>query len=166
MGVRELARRVGVTPKAVTDWEKSEVMGTAQLNTIDRALAALGERLMIDSRPLAGSRTHRALERREDRVALELHRAVALKLLDNPEAVLSLVPGNVEKLRGSVQGASALAGVDEWDELAGNEDLGGLVELMIGTDAHAITMRQTSPFLGVLSHDERIAAIARARVEQ
>lgn len=44
--------------------------------------------------PLTGE-----LSPREDRMALELHRAVAKKLLDDPAAVLGVVPENIARLR-------------------------------------------------------------------
>lgn len=141
VGVRQLARQLGVTPKAVTDWEKSEELGTVQINTIARALDALGE----------------------ERVARELHRAAAKKLLDDPEAVLRVVPSNVDRLRRQVRGSSAESWLDEWSELGQTGSLGGLIDVMLGTDQRSINMRQTSPFLGVLTQSERISAIELAR---
>jgi transcriptional regulator with XRE-family HTH domain len=141
VGVRQLARQLGVTPKAVTDWEKSEELGTVQINTIERALDALGE----------------------ERVARELHRAAAKKLLDDPEAVLRVVPSNVDRLRRQVRGSSAESWLDEWSELGQTGSLGGLIDVMLGTDQRSINMRQTSPFLGVLTQSERISAIELAR---
>jgi transcriptional regulator with XRE-family HTH domain len=162
VGVRQLARELGVTPKAVTDWEKSEEQGTAQLNTIQRALDALGEHLVIGSRRRT-SHDPEQLERREERVALELHRAVAKKLVGDPETVLRVVPRNIERLREQVRGDSAASWLDEWAELARNRSLGGLVDVMLGTDQRSIDMRQTSPFLGVLTQPERLAAIELAQ---
>jgi transcriptional regulator with XRE-family HTH domain len=161
MGVRQFARQLGVTPKAVTDWEKSEESGTIQLNTIARALDAAGEQFVI------GSRRHTpndqsALER-EERVTLELHRAVAKKLVDDPEAVLRIVPANVDRLRRRVRGTSAESWLDEWAELAQLGSLGGLVDVMLGTDQRSIDMRQTSPFLGILTQSERVSAIEMAQ---
>jgi transcriptional regulator with XRE-family HTH domain len=163
VGVRELARRLGVTPKAVTDWEKSEEHGTIQLNTIQRALDALGEQLVVGSRRRTPPAPAHPLERREERVALELHRAVAKKLLDDPHAVLRLVPANLDRLRGQVRGVSAESWLDEWSELAHAGSIGGLVDVMLGTDRRSIDMRQTSPFLGALTQSERLAAIELAR---
>lgn len=163
VGVRQLARQLDVTPKAVSDWEKSEEQGTAQLNTIQRALDALGEHLVIGSRRRTSHNPEQLLERREERVALELHRAVARKLVGDPETVLRVVPGNIDRLRGQVRGHSAESWLDEWAELARNRSLGGLVDVMLGTDQRSIDMRQTSPFLGVLTQPERLAAIELAQ---
>lgn len=163
VGVRQLARQLGVTPKAVTDWEKSEELGTIQLNTIVRALDALGEQIVMGSRRRTPHNPQRMLERREERVSLELHRAVAKKMLDDPEAVLRVIPSNIDRLRQRIRGISAESCLDEWSELAQVRSLGGLVDMMLGTDQRSINMRQTSPFLGVLSQIERVGAIELAR---
>jgi transcriptional regulator with XRE-family HTH domain len=163
VGVRQLARKLDVTPKAVTDWEKSEEQGTVQLNTIQRALDALGEQIVIGSRRRTSHNSEQMLERREERVALELHRAVAKKLIGDPETVLRVIPGNIDRLRGQVRGDSADSWLDEWSELAQAGSLGGLVDVMLGTDQRSINMRQSSPFLGVLTQPERLAAIDLAR---
>jgi transcriptional regulator with XRE-family HTH domain len=163
IGLRELARRLNVTPNAITGWEQSERLGTAQLNTIERALAALGEQLVIDTRHIVDGELPNGLERREDRVALELHRAVAKKLLDDPESVLRVVPENLGRLRHTSQGTAAKSWLDEWQELTQTKSIGRLVDVMLGTDSRSISMRQLSPFLGVLSPQERVLAIKAAQ---
>ena len=163
LGLRQLARQMGVTAKAITDWEISEELGTVQLNTLQRALDALGEDVVVATRRRSPHDSEARLERREDRVSLELHRAVAIKLMNDPDAVLRGVPRNLERLRSRVQGASAASWLDEWAELGQTGDLGGFVNVMLGTDQRSVNMRQTSPFLGVLTQLERLAAIERAR---
>jgi transcriptional regulator with XRE-family HTH domain len=163
VGVRQLARRLGVTAAAVTEWERSEERGTAQVNTISRALNALGEQVVVGSKRVIPFSTSQLMERREERVALELHRAVAKKLLDDPSSVLGVIPDNVARLRRLVQGESAQSLLDEWAELAELGSIGGLIDVMLGTDKRSIEMRQSSPFLGVLSQPERLRAIAQAR---
>jgi transcriptional regulator with XRE-family HTH domain len=48
---RELASRLGVTAGAVSQMERSERDGTVQLDTLDRALRAMGAQLRISSAP-------------------------------------------------------------------------------------------------------------------
>jgi hypothetical protein len=102
------------------------------------------------------------LERREDRVTLELHRAVAAKLVWKSSDVMSVVDANLEQLRARVRGTSALSDIAEWARLAKGKRTGALIDRMLGSDPRSISMRQTSPFMGVLSNEERLAAIARA----
>lgn len=159
VGVRELARRLGVSPATVQSWERSEERGVARLATIDKALRAIGEQLLVTTSPIAASRE---LERREDRVSLELHRSVARHLVDDPDATLAKAPANLRGRRANSQGALAGALLDEWERLTAGRHIGALVDILLGTDQHAIDMRQLSPFAGVLSQDERVAAIRRA----
>jgi transcriptional regulator with XRE-family HTH domain len=159
VGVRELARRLEVTGSAVSQWERSELEGSARLDTIAKALDAVGERLVVSSQPV--QRTTRELIRREERVSLELHRAIAKKLIDDPDSVLAVVPANVERMRSVVRGSTANAWLDEWLTLA-RGSLGALVDTMLSTDQWAIDLRQNSPFAGTLTQQERVEAIERA----
>lgn len=158
IGVRELARRAGVTPGAVSQWEDSESKGTLRASTLTKALTALGTSPELETQSLENG----TLTRREDRVALELHRSVALKLISNPDQVLSVVPHNISLMRDVIKGTAAAQWLQSWKSLAQNNQLGPLVDVMLGTDLTSIAMRQTSPFLGVLSQDERREAIERA----
>lgn len=156
VGVRELARLAGVSPGAVTQWEASEARGSIRRATVERALRALGSSLAEEyphPEPLA---------RREDRVALELHRAVAVKLIDRPEDVLAVVPDNLRRIRDRVRGAAARSWADEWERLTTSDRLGPLIDAMLGCDRRSVNLRQVSPFAGVLTNDERVRAIGRA----
>lgn len=164
VGVRELARRMNVTPGAVSQWERSEANRTIQVDTLQRALRALGEELVMESRPVEGDRPRieRApMGRREDRVSYELHRAIARKLIDAPDAVRSVIPDGVEKVRSHFRGPLVKAWLDEWLALSSGP-LGPLVDVLLGIDEHAVEMRQNTPFLGILTQEERLEAIARA----
>lgn len=158
IGVRALARLAGVTPGAVTQWEKSEADGKLRESTLRRVLAAMDTTLEIEFPPPS----HSALARREDRVALELHRKVAAKLVMDPDAVLSVVPANIRSMRERVQGNAAHAGLDRWEYLVENRQIGALVDQMLSTDSVSASLRQTSPFMGVLTAQEREEAIGRA----
>jgi transcriptional regulator with XRE-family HTH domain len=158
IGVRALARLAGVTPGAVTQWESSEEKGKLRESTLHRVLAAMGTTLEAEYPPLSLN----PLPRREDRVALELHRAVAAKLVMNPEAVLSVVPENIRCMRSRIQGNAAHAGLDRWEFLVEQKQIGALVDQLLSTDSLSVSLRQTSPFLGVLNEEERQTAIGRA----
>jgi transcriptional regulator with XRE-family HTH domain len=158
IGVRELARRAGVAPSAVTQWEQSEARGVLRAATLERALAAMGTTVSAEQ---LSKHAPQQLERREDRVARELHRSVAGRLIEDPDAVLALVPANVRRLRTRVRGGSG-ALLDVWEDLAARRELGRLVDVMLSTSERAIEMRQVSPFAGVLNEEERLRAIGRA----
>jgi hypothetical protein len=100
-------------------------------------------------------------DRREDRVAFELHRTVARKLIDSPDGVRGAIPAGVDRIRQNARGPLVAAWLDEWVALS-SATVGSIVDVLIGTDEHSIEMRKNSPFAGVLSQSERLEAIARA----
>lgn len=162
LSVRGFARQLGVTAGAISQMERSEAAGKIGVDTLRRALGALGEDLVVTTRRHGSGRAHRApFERREERVAYELHRAVAKKFIDDPEFVLSLIPGNLSRLRENVRGPLAQQWLDEWERRASGP-IGEFVQTMLGEDDQAKEMRQNSPFAGVLTQAERLEAISRA----
>lgn len=161
VGVRELARRVGVTAGAVSQWERSEERGTIKRETLVRALAGIDPTLVVDG-PVSRRVQPAPFPRPEQRRSYELHRDVARKLIDTPDEVLAVVPGNVERMRQHVHGPMAHAWLDEWLTLS-RGPLGDLLGAMLAIDQHSIDLRQVTPFAGVLTRQERLAAIDRAR---
>jgi hypothetical protein len=101
------------------------------------------------------------MERREDRVAWELHRAVVDHLRAERGRVLALAARNIARLRETRRSPLAEGWVDEWEALLAGPD-GPLVERMLGTDERSVDMRQIGPFAGVLTQDERLIAIRKA----
>lgn len=160
VGVRELARRLKVTPGAITFMERSDASGRIRIDTLTKALEALGTSLDAELPKLSISR----LERREDRVALELHKAIAKKLIDDPIGTRAVVPGNIERLRERVQGAEMKRVLERWEELSSAQNIGPLIDAMLGDSSLSRTMRQTSPFAGVLNEAERLEAIHKAQL--
>lgn len=159
VGVRELARRLGVTPGAVTYFERTDASGRIRQPTLRKALAALGTTPEAEAPSISAQR----LERREDRVALEIHKAVAKKLIDDPVATLAVVPANLNRLTGRIQGEAMEQLLDFWQQLTSAQKIGPLIDAMLADSSLGRTMRQTSPFAGVLTEDERLAAIYRAQ---
>lgn len=162
VSVRQLAAALDVSPSAVIGWEKAEERGVIQVGTLHRALHALGEELVLTSRP--SDPTSRR-QTREERVSLELHRAVVGKLMVDPDAVLDLVPANVEKMRPHVRGDEPAQWLDRWKTLAERRDIPGLVHVMLDPTQDGVDMRQCTPFAGALTQQERLEAIAKASAD-
>lgn len=160
VGVRELARRCGVAAPTVVDWERSEAAGTIQVETLQRALAAMGEQLVMRSR--GREPEVELLERPEHRLGLELHRSIATKLVANPDGLIESARTRIGSMRPSVRGG-ALNWLDQWAQLIEDRDIGGLVVVMLGTTQHDIDMRSVSPFTGQLSPGGREAVLLRAQ---
>lgn len=158
VSVRELARRLGVSPATVQNYERAEASGGIQLDTLRRALGALDATVSIR---VSATPQHRPA-RREERVALELHKKVAEHLLRDTDSTLANVNRFAIDARRRVDPYTA-ALLDEWMRLAEARDLPGLLHAMTATDQHSIDMRQVGPLNGVLSDDERLDAIRRAR---
>jgi transcriptional regulator with XRE-family HTH domain len=159
LGVRELARRCQVAASTVVDWERSEAAGTIQWGTLTRALEAMGERLTISRHGIEVQPIR--LERREHRLGLELHRKIAVKLIEDPRRVLELAKGRIPRSRENVQGG-AKAWVDEWEALIASGDLGKLIDVMTGTSQRDLDLRSVSPFVGLLAAAEREDVLERA----
>jgi transcriptional regulator with XRE-family HTH domain len=166
---RDLAERADVSTSALRRLEAGQ---GSTLRTMLAVLQALDIELALpvptpDPQPgrrRAPSKTHvrPVLERREERVSLEMHRAVARRLRTDGAAVREKARANLPQVRSSVRGSQAQAWVREWGE-ALDGPTGDLVDLLVRQDEHGIDMRQASPFAGVLSDEERVAAIRRAR---
>ena len=98
--------------------------------------------------------------RREERVQLELHRALLGKLISDYATVRSVAARNLVKARAVVRGEQAAGWLDAWQSLLdGPPEL--LVDVLLGEDERSVDLRQVSPFAGVLTQQERLAAIAR-----
>ncbi|GAA4623117.1 helix-turn-helix domain-containing protein [Cellulomonas oligotrophica] len=164
---RDLAEAAGVSVTAVRRLEGGQ---GSTLRTALAVLAALEAPLRVPEVPTrtarrrASSATTAAavLPRREERVSLELHRAVARKMRRDPAEVRAKALANLPKVRENVRGTQAAGWVDEW-ERALRTSTRAVLELALAQDEHGIDLRQVSPFAGVLTQDERMTAIARAR---
>jgi hypothetical protein len=85
-----------------------------------------------------------------DRRSLALHSAVATKL-EADATVIALARRNVERWSRE-HGSPAIA---EWKRILDEAPVSEIVRLLRSTDENAIRLRQSSPFAGVLSADER-----------
>lgn len=101
------------------------------------------------------------MERREDRVIYELHRAVAQKILDAPEEVRATARHNLGRMRLRPRNPYAESWLDEWSALI-DGPVESLIETMLRADERANDLRQMTPFAGVLTDDERQQAINKA----
>lgn len=157
--IYDLAARLGVTAGAVSQMERSEAAGTIKLATLERALNALGRSVQL--RVVEPEQETVPFSRREERVAYELHRVIAKKLLEDPMPVLSVVDGNLAKMRKKVHGRLAEQWLDDWGKVT-HCSVDDTVRLLLDTSEYAIEMRQNGPFAGVLNQEERLQAIERA----
>lgn len=155
LSVRDLARRCEVKPATVQSWERSERASTIQLSTLQRALDAMHQRLVIATEP--------HYSRREQRLSYEFHRLVLDKLRSRPEETLASAATRLPRMRATVRGDLANVWVNEWQAMVDHRDFDELAAVMTGSDQHSIDMRQVSPFDAVLTQDERTEVLERAQ---
>lgn len=128
-----------------------------------RAIASkLGCSPSVVQHAIAQARAARPkIDRRENRVTFELHRAVAELLDQNPSEVIARGMSHVDVMRTRQRDPISKDWMARWKSLLlGNVD--ELKRFMLEMSHDAEDMRQMSPFLGVLSNDERILAIKKA----
>jgi hypothetical protein len=87
-----------------------------------------------------------------DRRGLEMDRAIALKLRDNPES-LNRARSILERWLSSADSQNRPS-LEEW-RLILEKPLDEIIEVLTGVDERSIRLRQSSPFCGFLTTTER-----------
>ncbi|WP_052206991.1 hypothetical protein [Sinomonas humi] len=131
LSIRDIAKRLGCSPKVVQD-------------SIEKA-----------------KRRRPPMERREQRVSWELHRAIADRLRQDPAPILEVARRNIDRMKDRRRDEYARGWVEEWERLV-EGDVSALIDRMLGTDERAIDLRQMTPFAGALSQAARLVAIHKA----
>ncbi len=103
----------------------------------------------------------RELTRDQER-SLWLHRAVAGRLALDPPAVLAQAGKNLQHLRQVHPVGMTTRWLDEWQKVLDSGD-DAVFSALTSSSMHAVELRQNSPFAGVLSKQERIAALEAFR---
>lgn len=109
--------------------------------------------------PVSGNRVYTPLVRSHewiDRRSLALHAAVAEKLAAQPQ-LLDVARANLARWRK----ASSAPVLREWENLIERTPLPQLLELLRSPSEPARRLRQSSPFAGILSPEERQAILSR-----
>lgn len=144
-----LADMAGTSQPTVAAYESGRV--TPNVSTLDRLLAACG--YAIDIVP----DIHSPRWTRVEEKSLAIHRQIAARLLQDPEATIAKARSNLDQLRNADRGHAA-RWLDEWDDLLGRPT-DELVTAMLARTQHAIDLRQMTPFAGVLTDAERTRAL-------
>lgn len=92
----------------------------------------------------------------------ELHRAVAQKLDEDPNGIIKRALLQTDIMKTRQRDTISRGWMMRWEELL-RGDLEDLKAAMLDTDYEAEDLRQMSPFIGVLSQEERLLAIKKAR---
>lgn len=90
---------------------------------------------------------------RDQRRSLWLAYATAGRIVESPDHSLTLARRNIEHMRGTTRG-QARRWMDEWHRLLGGP-IEHLLEVLVSPSPRSRELRQSSPFAGLLSDEER-----------
>jgi excisionase family DNA binding protein len=96
---------------------------------------------------------------RDQLKALWLHRAVAGRLVTDPDAVLAKAMANLGRLRQVHPDGMTAVWLDRWRVILDGQ-IEGVIEALTSVEPYAIELRQNSPFAGVLPEEDRRAVLA------
>lgn len=139
----QLAELAATSRERISTYEREQV--SPQADTLERVLAAMQSELTA-----VPALTF------EERRSLAISTAVAAKLRANPTAVTAKARENLANMRSI--GPSEQRWVDVWDSLLAL-GAGHVEALLTSTDQFARDLRQSSPFAGVLTEEERRAIL-------
>jgi excisionase family DNA binding protein len=91
--------------------------------------------------------------------ALWLHRAVAGRLVQDPDAVLAKAATNLERMCRVHPDGMAARWLDRWRVVL-DSGIEAVLDVLASRSPEAIELRQNSPFAGVLPEAERRAVLA------
>jgi transcriptional regulator with XRE-family HTH domain len=141
----DLAEAGGTSQSAISAYEAGAKSPT--WDTVERLTRAAGlEATVCFHPPLT----------REDRRSLALHRAIANRLEQDPEAVLRRARQTLTRMRAVASEDSQP--LREWSVLL-DRPLGALVAVLTDPSPWARELRHVTPFAGVLSAEERAEVI-------
>jgi hypothetical protein len=97
-----------------------------------------------------------------DEFARAYHRAVAAdRLRAEPSAVLEHARRNIDGwTEGDAFGPGDLASLEEWRRILNEADVNRLVEVITDVSDEGQRLRSSSPFVGVISPEERLEILA------
>ncbi|HEX8291992.1 MAG TPA: hypothetical protein VF570_09575 [Pyrinomonadaceae bacterium] len=96
-----------------------------------------------------------------DEFARAYHSVVADRLRAEPSVVLKHARRNLDRwTEGDAFGSGELASLDEWQRILDEADVNRLVEVITDISDEGQRLRSSSPFVGVLSPEERLEILA------
>jgi hypothetical protein len=92
-----------------------------------------------------------------DALALAYHRAVAARLRTEPKAVIEVARENIARwLSSGSFDAGTAASLHEWEEILDTSNSEQLMAVITEESDEGQRLRQSSPFAGVLTDEERL----------
>ncbi|TIC88247.1 helix-turn-helix transcriptional regulator [Nocardioides sp. GY 10113] len=153
---RAAARSCGIPQSMLSRIESGETQPSVA--TLQRILDGLGAELHLELRSTAAGEPRREKER-----SRWLNRVVVGELMLDPDRVIAIARGNIERWRDVHAGRPPIQeALDRWSEIL-DDGVEAIVESLTGSSEEAEDLRQNSPFAGVLSPEQRERALASFR---
>jgi len=157
LSVRALASLAGVSPATIDRLEHGRVSPT---RSTEQILASLGYRLTVgverdDEPPLT----------RADQKSLAFHRIIARYLIEDPDRVRAKAFANLQVMHRADSAGASTYYLEQWVELLNGPE-SQLVALLLDTADRARSLRQVTPFSGVMSDAERATVYPHRRVDR
>jgi excisionase family DNA binding protein len=155
-----------VTGELLTTGQVAGLLGVSRQHVVD--LCTRGELSFVsvgthrrirrdDVEALLGNSLTREAER-----SLWLHRAVAGRLVLDPDTVMRTARDNVTRMRTVHPYGMSAAWLARWAEIL-DRGVDATLDVLTSRAPSAVELRQNSPFAGVLTDDERTRALAAFR---
>lgn len=150
-----------MTDDLLTTAEAAALLGCSRQHVVDLCTSGLlphtriGTHRRIRRGDLEPFVTARAL-RREELRSLWLHRAVAGKVVQDPEEAIALARRNLARMEAAEPRSSAY--VRAWERIL-ERGAESVLQTLTSPAREAIDLRQNTPFAGLLTDDERRAVL-------
>ena len=143
----DLASAAGTSQPTVSAYEAGRKSPT--LTTIERLAASVGKAAVV---------VYVAPLTREDRRRLAIHYAIAQRLVEDPDGVLTTAHQSLDRMRR--RHPHARPSLDDWDSIL-DRTLQSIVESMVDPSLHGRQRRKVTPFTGVLTDSDRAGVYGR-----
>lgn len=147
--LRALAKLAGTSAPTIATYESRKK--EPRLSTLGRLIRATGAELHLVVLPADVADPSLT---REQRRSLKLHRAIVSNLIADPDATLAIARRNVSRMRDANNDGSAEHWFSAWEHLL-DGPLELLISVMVSPSQRASSLRQVTPFAGVLTPQER-----------
>lgn len=151
----------------VTTGEAARALGVSRQHVVDLCeRGALRFERVASHRRIRRSELHRLSGSeltREQEKSLWLHRALLGQLMTDPAGVLDAARENIGRWTSAHRedGLSARY-LKRWEQII-DAGVDGVVDVLTGTDAESIELRQNSPFAGALTERDRLLVLRSFR---
>jgi excisionase family DNA binding protein len=148
----------------LTTGEAAQLLGTSRQHVVDLcnagdlAFVIVGKHRRVIRRDVEAIRTGTRRLTRDQLRSLWLSHAVASRLVEDPVAVLVQARRNLDGMLASSARGSARVWLRQWQKLL-DGPIEGILEALTSRSPKSRELRQNTPFAGVLTDEQRRAAL-------